>query len=69
MGQAISAIKETVQGDGEKQKQADDILNAINELGRTQAANFKLQVINDTVDINVLPIDRVIGYDKVINAM
>lgn len=45
MGQTISAVKETVQGGTEKQKQADDILNAMNELGRTQAVNFKLQVM------------------------
>jgi len=37
--------KEAAQGDAEKQKQAGDILNATNELGRTQAVNFKLQVM------------------------
>lgn len=40
MGQTVSAVKEAIKGDAEKQKQADDILNATTELGRTQAVNF-----------------------------
>lgn len=37
MGQTISAVKEAIKGDVEKEKQAEGILNAMTELSNTQA--------------------------------
>jgi hypothetical protein len=60
MGQSVSAIIKSVDGQDEKKKEAQDALNALMTVAKDKEVIHYQKVITDALDAKLLPIHRVV---------
>ncbi|KAI1140374.1 hypothetical protein F5Y05DRAFT_315467 [Hypoxylon sp. FL0543] len=68
MGQTISSLIENLQQDSEKEKKANDALNALVEMAKLQQERFSLTVQNNIGNQKLIPVDVIIAQDGVLQA-
>ncbi|PQE25762.1 tyrosine phosphatase protein [Rutstroemia sp. NJR-2017a BBW] len=68
MGQQISAVVEKFDDDSAKQKLADDAMNSLLEMAKLQVAAFKLAISNPNFEAKLIPIEKILSSDSVIQA-
>ncbi|KAI0528344.1 hypothetical protein GGR58DRAFT_509588 [Xylaria digitata] len=68
MGQTISAVVDKFDDDSAKQKLADDALNSLLEMAKLQVSAFKLAISNPNFDAKLIPIEKILSSESVIQA-
>ncbi|KAI1418638.1 hypothetical protein F5Y13DRAFT_196426 [Hypoxylon sp. FL1857] len=68
MGQTVSSLIENLQQDSEKEKKANDALNALVEMAKLQQERFSLTVQNNIGNQKLIPVDVIISQENILQA-
>ncbi|KAI0838654.1 hypothetical protein F5Y06DRAFT_296269 [Hypoxylon sp. FL0890] len=68
MGQTVSSLIENLQQDAEKEKKANDALNALVEMAKLQQERFSMTVQNNIGNQKLIPVDVIIAQDGILQA-
>ncbi|OTA70221.1 hypothetical protein K449DRAFT_320464, partial [Hypoxylon sp. EC38] len=68
MGQTVSSLIENLQQDSEKEKKANDALNALVEMAKLQQERFSLTVQNNIGNQKLIPVDVIISQESILQA-